>query len=171
MFRKKVSNLFNFPRSDPWKRQITCLSMLYQVGKYQLKVFFFQIEVNVPDSMETYSIRMFNLNRYKQYSGSGSFWASRIQIHYSEVRIRILPSSSKNSKETFGFYYFVNVPSKGNKQNKLLASWGHLQKEQDPKPNPLVRGTDPRIRIRIRIRTKMSWFWSSGTQDLLVCKI
>jgi hypothetical protein len=26
----------------------------------------------------------------------------------------------------------------------------------DPHPDPLLRGTDPRIRIRIRIRTKMS---------------
>jgi hypothetical protein len=62
---------------------------------------------------------------------------------FSEVRIRILPSSSKNSKKNLYFYCFVipfydvlvleddvNVPSKHNKQNK---NWeenilcGHLE--------------------------------------------
>ncbi len=32
----------------------------------------------------------------------------------------------------------------------------------DPHPDPLVRGTDPRIRIRIRIRTKMSLIPNNG---------
>jgi hypothetical protein len=37
----------------------------------------------------------------------------------------------------------------------------------DPHPDPLFRGTDPRIRIRIRTKmsriwTKMSGFWNTG---------
>jgi hypothetical protein len=47
--------------------------------------------------------------------------------------------------------------------NKNLFCWhleGHWRKEQGPEsdlhPDPLVKGTDPRIRSRIRILTKMS---------------
>ncbi len=32
----------------------------------------------------------------------------------------------------------------------------------DPYPDPLVRGTDPRIRIRIQIHTKMSRIGNTG---------
>jgi hypothetical protein len=67
--------------------------------------------------------------------GSGSI--------FSEVRIQILPSSSKNSKKNLYFYCFVillydvlvleddvNVPSKHNKQNKNWEEnifYGHLE--------------------------------------------
>ncbi len=40
-------------------------------------------------------------------SGSTCFWASRIRIHQSEVWIRILLSSSKNSKKNLDSYCFV----------------------------------------------------------------
>ncbi len=39
---------------------------------------------------------------------------------------------------------------------------GHWQNEQDPEPDPSVKGTDPRIRIRIQIHTKMSWIQNTG---------
>jgi hypothetical protein len=73
-----------------------------------------------------------------QCSGSGStcFWASRIRIHYPEVwirlRIRILLSSSKNSKKNLDSHCFVTsfgllslkndvyVPSKSNKQKNIF---------------------------------------------------
>ncbi len=65
----------------------------------------------------------------------------------------------------------VNVPgclqkriSKKNlmREKIFFCCWrleGHRRKEQDPEPDLLVKGTDPRIgiRIRIRIRIKMSW--------------
>ncbi len=41
-------------------------------------------------------------------SGSVSFWASRILIWQSEVRIRILPSSSKNCKKKPSFLLFCD---------------------------------------------------------------
>ncbi len=64
------------------------------------------------------------------WSGSGSvcFWASWIRIRYSEVWIRNLLSSRKNSKKNLDSYCFVTsfgpfiVPSKSNKQKKI-ASW------------------------------------------------
>ncbi len=86
---------------------------------------------------------------FMQCSGSGStcFLTSqiRIRIHQSEVwiRIRILPSSCKNSKKNLDSFYFVthfdflslkndvNVPSKSNTQKKkvfLLASWRSMTK-------------------------------------------
>jgi hypothetical protein len=56
----------------------------------------------------------------------------------------------------------VNLPSKSNKQKKsvkILVFAGILKvndensriwiQDQDPNPDPLVRGMDPRIRIRI----------------------
>jgi hypothetical protein len=78
-----------------------------------------------------------------QCSGSGStcFLTSRIRIHWSDVWIRIrlwiriLLSSCKNNKKNLEFYYFVtlldflslknnvNVPSKSNKQKKLVFCW------------------------------------------------
>ena len=70
---------------------------------------------------------------FRQCCGSGStcFWANRIRIHQSEVWIRILLLSCKNSKKNLDSYYFVtlfdflslkndvNVASKSNKQKKL----------------------------------------------------
>jgi hypothetical protein len=77
-------------------------------------------------------------------TGSTCFWASRIRIriHLSEVWIRILQSSCKNSKKNFDSSYFVtlfefltlkndeNGASKSHKPKKLckkisflLASW------------------------------------------------
>ncbi len=92
------------------------------------------------------------------------FWVSwiRIRILNLFVPIRILPSTSKKRKKNLDFYCFVtslwlfifeddeNVPSKRNKHCWRFE--GHWRKEQDPEPDPLVKGTDPRIRIR----TKMS---------------
>ncbi len=66
----------------------------------------------------------------------------------------------------------VNVASKSNKQKNILLknyffagilkfndenSWIRIQ---DPDPDPLVRGMDPRIRIRIH--PKMSWIRNTG---------
>jgi hypothetical protein len=71
-----------------------------------------------------------------------------------------LPSSSKNSQKNLDFYYFV-----------LLYDFLYLKVDvivppvfrirmflgiKDPHPDPLVRGTDPRIRTCIQIHTKMS---------------
>ncbi len=87
-------------------------------------------------------------------------------------RIRILPSSSKNTKIvrkpfiSTVFWLFndflslkndVNVPIKSNKQKKPRKKicWlveGYWRKEQDPILYLLFRGSD----LRIRIRTKMS---------------
>ncbi len=73
-------------------------------------------------------------------SRSGGFWASRIQI---------LPSSSKNSKKTPDFYYFVTSLwlfickewfKCTFKKNYCVHLEGHWQKEQDADPDPLVRG-------------------------------
>ncbi len=62
----------------------------------------------------------------------------------------------------------ANESSKSNKQKNLeknvIFCWHleiHLRKEQDTDPEPLVRGTNPRIRIQIRMRTKMSQNWNS----------
>jgi hypothetical protein len=45
------------------------------------------------------------------FTGSTCFWASRIRIHKSElwirIRLRILLSSSKNSKKNLSSYCFV----------------------------------------------------------------
>ncbi len=67
----------------------------------------------------------------RQCSGSVSVLASRIHIRYSENRIQILPSSSKNSKTALYFNCFGHSlwPSKSNTQKNLgkfyilLASW------------------------------------------------
>jgi hypothetical protein len=47
----------------------------------------------------------------------------------------------------------------------LLASWIQWRKEQDPDPDPLVRGMDPRIRIWIH--NKMSWIRNTDISHLL----
>ncbi len=64
----------------------------------------------------------------------------------------------------------VNVPSKSNMQKKIVlknyffAGILKVNEEnskirfQDPDPDPLVRGMDPRIRIH----TKMSWIRNTG---------
>ncbi len=107
------------------------------------------------------------------FGGSGSvgsicFWTSRIWIHLSEIwiRIRILLSSSKNSKKNIDCYCFVTcfwlfiskiqkVISKKKLGNFLLTSWRSLTKITGSgyEYGSLVRGLDPWIRIR----TKISW--------------
>jgi hypothetical protein len=49
---------------------------------------------------------------------------------------------------------------------KIIFCW-HLKrrKEQDPDSDPLVKGTDPRIRIRIRVRTKMSRIRNTANKE------
>ncbi len=83
------------------------------------------------------------------------------------AQLRILPSSSKITTKTLipsvlwllcdflSLKNDENFASKSNKQktegkkNKfLLPSWRSLTKIADSDPDPLVRGTDPRIRIR-----------------------
>ncbi len=116
-----------------------------------------------------------------QRYGSGStrftcFWASRIQIHQSEVwiRIRILLSSCKNSKKTLDSFYFVtlfdfsslknhvNALSKSNSRKNCVKNqfFAGILKVYDENsriliqdPDPLVRSMDPRIQIH----PKMSW--------------
>ncbi len=58
---------------------------------------------------------------------------------------------------------YVNVPSKRNKRFE-----GHWRKEKDPNPDPLVKGTDPRIRIP----TKMSRIRNTAvinSQEMILC--
>ncbi len=118
-----------------------------------------------------------------QCCGSGSvgsvcFWISWIWI-------QIFLSSSKNSKKNLDSYCFVtffdflsskndvNVPSESNKLKKLVVCWpleGQWRKQQDPDPDPLVRGMVPRIRIH----TNMSWIRNTGwghNATLFVCSI
>jgi hypothetical protein len=48
---------------------------------------------------------------------------------------------------------------------KLVFCWhleGQRRKEQDPDPDPLVKGMDPRTQIWIWIHTKMSWIRNTG---------
>ncbi len=80
-------------------------------------------------------------------SGSVCFWA---------IRIRILPSSSKNSKKTLDFcclWLLHDFWSLKNDVNVPLFRIRMFLGLLDPHSDPLVRGTDPRIRISIRIRT------------------
>jgi hypothetical protein len=56
--------------------------------------------------------------------------------------------------------------SKKTLKNKIMFCWSLQDHWQDPGPDPLVRGMDPRIRIRIRIRTKISWIRNTGTSGL-----
>ncbi len=79
-------------------------------------------------------------------TGSTCYWASRIRIHYSEVLIRILLSSSKNSKKkpwfllfcdffwTFYLWKWCKCTFKSNKQNFfflirfMFVSWRSMTK-------------------------------------------
>ncbi len=111
-------------------------------------------------------------NKYSRFqcwgSGSGSvcFWDSRIRIliRKSQVRIRlqILPSPSKSSKQNVNFYCFVT-----SSWLFIFEEWFKCTSVLNPDPDlydpyvlglpdPLGRGTDPRIRIRSLIRTTMS---------------
>ncbi len=105
-------------------------------------------------------------------SGSICFWASwiSIRIRMLKVRIRILPSSSKNSKKTMistfllgdFFQHFLSLKNyvplmyqcsesaSGSRSVGSIFFWAFRILLTDP----LVRGTDPRIWIRIRIRNK-----------------
>jgi hypothetical protein len=71
--------------------------------------------------METFFLSVCWINDFGRSGSVGSvcFWASRILIHY-EVRIRILLSSSKNSKKNLDSYCFVT--------SFLLPSWWSLTK-------------------------------------------
>jgi hypothetical protein len=61
--------------------------------------------------------------------------------------------------------YLQKVISKKTRKNYfLLASWRLCRKKQDPEPDPLVRGMDPRIRIR----TKMSQICNTGSNIMLM---
>jgi hypothetical protein len=63
-----------------------------------------------PALRHTCSTAIFILaNEQRSGSGSGStcFWASRIRIHWSDIWIRILLLSSKNSKKNLDSYCFV----------------------------------------------------------------
>ncbi len=110
-------------------------------------------------------------------TGSTCFWASRIRIHESEVWIRILVSSSKNSKINFYSYYLwllldflslkndVNVSSKSNKQKNVNDENSRIRiqnPDPDPNPDPLVRGMVPRIRIH----KSEAWFRGSESRTL-----
>jgi hypothetical protein len=66
-----------------------------------------------------------------------------------ERNLYSLPSQLDMVRKLYKF------PSERNKHNNVEGK-KKRGKEQDPEPDPLVKGTDPRIRIRIRIRTKMS---------------
>jgi hypothetical protein len=106
-----------------------------------------------------------------QYWGSGSaswsvdsvcFWACRIRLPQVRIRLRIrlriLPSSSKNSiKALISSVLWLLLPVPGSASGSGSVGSLCFPGFPDPRPDPLVRGTDPRIRIHIRIRTKMSW--------------
>jgi hypothetical protein len=51
------------------------------------------------------------------------FWGSRILIRLSEVRIRILLSSSKKSKKNLAFYCFVQCCGSGSRIRCLFDPW------------------------------------------------
>jgi hypothetical protein len=117
--------------------------------------------------------------------GSTCFWA--IRIHYSEVWIRILLSSSKNIKKNLDSYCFVTsfglfvfekwCKCTFKKQKNFFkirffsCLEGQWRKQQDPdqSPDPLVRGMGPRIRIRIH--TKMTWIRNTGILTLMRIRI
>jgi hypothetical protein len=93
---------------------------------------------------------------------------------FVQIRIRSLPSTIKKMKtlistvlrllhDFLSFWrmmYICRGPSKRKKhKNYFLERFeGHWRKEPDPDPKPdmLVKGTDPSIRILVRSRTKMS---------------
>ncbi len=102
-----------------------------------------------------------------RFLGSVCFWASWI---------RILLSSSKNKKKNLDSNCFVtslwlfileNVPSKSNKQFFVGVLKVKDESMQDPDPDTLVRGTDPRIRIRTRNVTDPQHFYQDFTMSLI----
>ena len=72
--------------------------------------------------------------------------------------------------------WLQKVISRKNCVQKLVFCW-HLEgndensriRIQDPDPDPLVRGMDPRVRIRIH--TKMSWIRNTASQNKIPSKI
>jgi hypothetical protein len=115
-----------------------------------------------------------------QCSGSVSFWASRIWIRYSEVRIQIrfgaFHHQAKIVRKTlistllgllydfFSLKHDVNLPSKSNKQKNSKNNFCGILKFTDEKsriqldPDPLVNGTN----LRIGIGTKISRIRNTG---------
>ncbi len=91
-------------------------------------------------------------------SGSGSFY------HQAKiVRKNLIPNVLWLLLDFLSLQNDVNVPSKSNKQIFFLFVFeGQWRKSQDPDPNPLVTGMDPRTRIRID--TKMSWIRNTGSK-------
>ncbi len=129
------------------------------------------------------------------------FWASWIQIHilFEQIliRLRILQSNSKKLRKSLIFtvlgllYEVLSLkndvkPFKRNKQKfretKIIFCWhleGYWRKEQDLEPDPLVKGTDPRIWIhtkchgsgtRVTVGLCKSWKsnWKLSSLDFLV---
>ncbi len=74
------------------------------------------------------------------------FWAFRIRIRLSQVRVRLLPSSSQTSKKNLDFYCLVTSlwllfkQCSGSVESVFFGA-------SDPHPDPLDRDTDPRFRI------------------------
>ncbi len=83
-------------------------------------------------------------------SGSISFWASRIRIRirhsHERIRIQILSSSGKK----IGWKTLISIVLRLLYDFFTLIEWCKCNSV----PDPLGRGTDPRIRIKIR--TNMS---------------
>jgi hypothetical protein len=77
------------------------------------------------------------------------------------VRKTLIPTVCRLLKVQF-LKNYVTVPSKSNKEEKLLSNYFFvgILKVNDP----FVSGMDPRIHIRIRIHTKMSWIRNTGFQ-------
>ncbi len=94
-------------------------------------------------------------------SGSGSFY------HHAKIVRKTLILTILWLFLTF---YLWKVPSKSNKQKKIVFV-GILKvtdensriRIQDPDPDPLVRGMDPRIRIRIN--AKISWIRNTALNN------
>ncbi len=115
---------------------ITMLTRKYVLGRGETQYTNTGIGISVPDP------KVFGP------PGSGSF-------HQAKIERKTLISTV-----FWLLYHFwslkndVNVPSKCNKQKnpRFFVSWRLI--DQDPDPDPLVRGTDPRIQIQIH--TKMS---------------
>ncbi len=114
--------------------------------------------------------------------GSVSFWASPDPLDFGppgsvshKYGSGSFHSSSKNRKKNLYFFCFVTSKDSckctfkkyGNKQKLFFVSpEGHWRKELDP--DPLVRGTDPRIRIlpkMSRIRN------TDGFIDVVSCSV
>jgi hypothetical protein len=85
-------------------------------------------------------------------------WLPYLAVH-SRSGSDAKPRPSKTlTNQKCGYVHEINVRSKKNKHKKIIFCW-HLEdpwrKEQDlgpdSHPDPLVKGTDPRIRIRIKM--------------------